>query len=76
MKKYLKILLLFILAIAINYIAPNIINYFKSFDQTESIIIQTMWVLSLLFGFGWMAANTSEGTIFPSFTLQLILSFA
>ena len=72
--KYLKIAVLFIIAAGVNYIAPNLINHFSHLEGVEGIIAQALWVMSLIFTFGWAAAKVSEGTIFPSFTLQLLIS--
>jgi NhaP-type Na+/H+ or K+/H+ antiporter len=74
MKNYIYIVGLLGAAFGINYLAPDIIIYLSSLGSPDGVIAQTIWCIVLLFGFGWAASKYSDGTIFPSFTLQLILS--
>ncbi|MEI7595246.1 MAG: cation:proton antiporter [Bacteroidota bacterium] len=74
MKNYFYIIALIAAAFGLNLIAPSIVNYLIALGGTDSIITQTLWCMVILFGFGWVASEVSEGTIFPSFTLQLMLS--
>jgi NhaP-type Na+/H+ or K+/H+ antiporter len=39
----------------------------------ESTIAATLWCVSLFLGFGWACSRAVEGTIFPNFTLQLLV---
>ncbi len=71
MKKYLKILLLFAVAFGVNALSPIIFAHIPpKIDKAE---VETFWVLFLIFGFGWGAAELAKKTIIPSFTLQLFL---
>jgi NhaP-type Na+/H+ or K+/H+ antiporter len=42
-------------------------------DGAEAAIASTLWCLGLFLVFGWMCSKTAEGTLFPSFTLQLLV---
>jgi NhaP-type Na+/H+ or K+/H+ antiporter len=50
------------------------LTYLSAFDSVDASIALTFWCISLVLGFGWAANKVSEGTIFPSFTLQLLVS--
>ena len=73
MSSYIKILGLFVLAFMVNAIAPALLGYMAQFGGAESTIALTLWCLSLFFIFGWSCSRLSENTLFPSFTLQLLM---
>ena len=70
---YLKMVLVFCLAWVVNAVAPALLERIAHLGGTETAIAQTLWCLSLFLGFGWACSKASEGTIFPSFTLQLLV---
>jgi NhaP-type Na+/H+ or K+/H+ antiporter len=70
---YLKIVLVAGLAWAVNTVAPALLERIAHLGGTETAIAQTLWCLSLFLGFGWACSKAAEGTIFPSFTLQLLV---
>lgn len=63
--KYLKILALLAIAIGVNAVSPFILE--RMAPGTE-----VFWILMLFLGFGWFCSEFAKGTIFPSFTLQII----
>ena len=73
MSNYLKIVGLFVLAFIINAIAPTLLVHIGHLEGAESAIASTLWCLGLFFIFGWSCSRLAEGTIFPSFTLQLLI---
>ena len=66
MKNYLKIIALFGVAALVNAFSPALLNHLPAG-------METLWVLTIIFAFGWGCAEFSKGTIFPSFTLQLLI---
>ncbi len=70
---YFKIFGLFLVAVVLNYLAPTILFHLSHLPGAEASIALTLWVLSLFFMFGWACSKFSEGTIFPNFTLQLLI---
>ena len=73
MKKYLFIALLGGLAVLINALAPALLGRIDALGGSEVALAQTLWCASLMLGFGWAASKASEGTVLPSFALQLLL---
>ena len=73
MSRYVKIFGLFLLAFAVNAMAPTLLGYMEHLVGAESAIGATLWCLSLFFLFGWSCSRLSENTLFPSFTLQLLM---
>jgi NhaP-type Na+/H+ or K+/H+ antiporter len=71
--KYEKIVALFVLAFLLNAAAPGILEHVAHLDAGEAAIANSLWCLSLFFIFGWACSKVSEGTIFPNFTLQLLV---
>jgi len=71
--KYLKILALWGLAWAVNASSAPVLALIAHLGGTETAVAQTLWCLSLFLGFGWACSKVAEGTIFPSFTLQLLV---
>lgn len=70
---YLKIAGLFVFAFLLNRVAPDLLQRFAALDGTEAAIANSLWCIGLFLGFGWAASKLSEGTVFPNFTLQLLL---
>ena len=73
MSNYLKILGLFAVAFVVNAIAPTLLIHIHGLDGADAAIAATLWCLGLFFIFGWSCSRFAEGTIFPSFTLQLLV---
>jgi len=70
---YLKIAGLFLLAYLLNLAAPGILERFAALDGTDAAIANSLWCLGLFLVFGWACSKASEGTVFPNFTLQLLV---
>lgn len=70
---YGKIVVLFLLAFLLNQAAPAILVHLSHLDGGEAAIANTLWCLGLFLVFGWACSKVSEGTIFPNFTLQLLV---
>jgi NhaP-type Na+/H+ or K+/H+ antiporter len=73
MKNYLKMALLFATAWCVNAFSPGLLVHLGQLGGTESAIAQTLWCLSLFLVFGWACSKAAEATVFPSFTLQLLV---
>jgi len=71
--KYGKIAGLFVLAFLLNYTAPEILDNLTHLDGVEVAIASALWCMGLFLIFGWACSKLSEGTIFPNFTLQLLV---
>ncbi len=70
---YLWITLLGALAVVVNSLAPSVLGRIEALGGSEVALAQTLWCASLMLGFGWAASKASEGTVLPSFALQLLL---
>jgi NhaP-type Na+/H+ or K+/H+ antiporter len=70
---YLKVGFVFVLAWGVNWFAPALLAHVGHLDGTEAAIASTLWCLGLFLVFGWLCSKVSEGTLFPSFTLQLLV---
>jgi len=70
---YLKVVLVFALAFGVNFAAPSLLAHIAHSDGTEAAIAATLWCLGLFLVFGWACSKVAEGTLFPSFTLQLLV---
>ena len=70
---YLKVAAVFVLAFVLNLLAPDVLQHMAHLDSTESATASTLWCLGLFFVFGWLCSKAAEGTLFPSFTLQLLV---
>lgn len=70
---YAKIAGLFVFAFLLNRAAPAILERLTLLGGTEAAIANSLWCLGLFLIFGWVCSKLSEGTIFPSFTLQLLV---
>jgi NhaP-type Na+/H+ or K+/H+ antiporter len=73
MMNYLKMALLFAAAWGVNALSPGLLAHLGQMGGSESAIAQTLWCLSLFLVFGWACSKAAEGTVFPSFTLQLLI---
>src|SRR5574343_827367 len=71
--KYGKIDGLFALAFLLNHFAPHILGNLSHLEGTEVSIASALWCLGLFLVFGWACSKLSEGTVFPNFTLQLLV---
>ena len=70
---YLRLVFLLIAAFELNAFAPEVLAHLQSLGGTEATLAQSLWCLGLLLVFGWLASKAAVGTVFPSFTLQLLL---
>jgi NhaP-type Na+/H+ or K+/H+ antiporter len=70
---YVKIAGLFVVAYLLNLSAPAILERLTLLGGTETAIANSLWCLGLFLVFGWACSKLSEGTVFPSFTLQLLV---
>ncbi len=70
---YLKIAALFVVAYLLNLAAPSILERIAALGGTETAIANSLWCLGLFLVFGWACSKFSEGSVFPSFTLQLLV---
>jgi NhaP-type Na+/H+ or K+/H+ antiporter len=70
---YFKIVLLFVAAWVLNAVAPNLLDHMAQLEGVEGSIAATLWCISLFLIFGWACSKVAEGTLFPSFTLQLLV---
>ena len=71
--KYFKVAAIFAIAYVINGLAPDLLAHITRLDGTEAAIAATLWCFGLFLVFGWACSKVAEGTIFPSFTLQLLV---
>ena len=70
---YAKIAGLFVIAFFLNRAAPEILQRLAQLDGTEAAIANSLWCMGLFLVFGWACSKLSEGTVFPNFTLQLLV---
>lgn len=70
---YLKLLVLFAAAACLNRWAPDLLSHMDSLPATEATLAGSLWCVSLMLGFGWACSKLAVGTVFPSFTLQLLM---
>ena len=70
---YLKLIALFIVAGLVNLAAPELLVQMEGMEIAESVLATSLWCISLMLGFGWVCSKLSAGTVFPSFTLQLLI---
>lgn len=70
---YVKIAGLFVLAFLLNHFSPVILERLALLGGAEAAIANSLWCLGLFLLFGWACSKVSEGTIFPNFTLQLLV---
>ena len=70
---YTKIAGLFIAAFLLNHIAPEILANLDHLGGTEAAIANSLWCMGLFLVFGWACSKLAEGTVFPNFTLQLLI---
>src|SRR5574340_581498 len=70
---YIKIAGLFAVAYLLNLAAPSILERLALLGGTETAIANSLWCLGLFLVFGWACSKFAEGTVFPNFTLQLLV---
>lgn len=70
---YIKIAGLFAAAFFLNSFSPAILGHLADLGGTDTAIANSLWCLGLFLGFGWACSKLAEGTVFPSFTLQLLV---
>jgi NhaP-type Na+/H+ or K+/H+ antiporter len=70
---YAKIAGLFVVAFLLNRAAPGILEQLAQLGGTETAIANSLWCIGLFLVFGWACSKLSEGTVFPNFTLQLLV---
>lgn len=70
---YLKIAGLFVLAFLLNRAAPEILERLAALGGADAAIANSLWCMGLFLVFGWACSKLSEGTVFPNFTLQLLI---
>ena len=73
MNHYLKIVGLLVTAYLISAISPWLFAHLSRLDAAQLAIASTLWCTGLFLLFGWACSRLSEGTIFPNFTLQLLV---
>jgi len=70
---YAKIVGLFVGAFLLNMVAPHLLEHLAHLPGAEAAIAQTLWCMGLFLTFGWLCSKSAEGTVFPNFTLQLLV---
>jgi NhaP-type Na+/H+ or K+/H+ antiporter len=73
MRHYLKIGGLLGLAALVNSFSTAMLAHLGQVGGVESAIASSLWCLSLFLVFGWASSKAAEDTVFPSFTLQLLV---
>lgn len=70
---YAKLAGLFVVAFLLNRIAPAILERLAQLGGAETAIANSLWCIGLFLVFGWACSKLAEGTVFPNFTLQLLV---
>ena len=70
---YIKIIAVLVVAYALNAVADPLLQHLESLGGVEASIALTLWCSGLFLVFGWACSKAAEGTVFPSFTLQLLV---
>ena len=70
---YAKIFVVFVIAFVLNAFAAPLLQHLDSLGGVEASIALSLWCVGLFLVFGWACSKASEGTVFPSFTLQLLI---
>jgi NhaP-type Na+/H+ or K+/H+ antiporter len=70
---YLKLFALFVFAWLVNLAAPDLLVQMEGLEIAEAVLATSLWCISLMLGFGWACSRLAGGTVFPSFTLQLLI---
>ena len=70
---YFKVAVLFGLAWGLNHGAPGVLNHLQHLAGVESAMALSLWCISVFLLFGWASSKAAEGTVLPSFTLQLLV---
>ncbi len=70
---YIKVLVLFLSAWALNFVAPSVLTHLHGLENVEASIAVSLWCMGLFLLFGWACSKAAEGTVLPNFTLQLLV---
>ncbi len=70
---YVKIFVVFVIAFVLNAFAAPLLQHLSSLGGVEASIALSLWCVGLFLVFGWACSKAAEGTVFPSFTLQLLI---
>lgn len=70
---YLKVFVVFVLAWGLNRVAPDVLKHLQELGGVETSIAESLWCMGLILWFGWACSKAAEGTMLPSFTLQLLV---
>ena len=70
---YAKIFVVFVIAFVLNAFAAPLLQHLDSLGGVEASIALSLWCVGLFLVFGWACSKAAEGTVFPSFTLQLLI---
>jgi NhaP-type Na+/H+ or K+/H+ antiporter len=70
---YAKIFVVFVIAFVLNAFAAPLLQHLDSLGGVEASIALSLWCVGLFLVFGWACSKAAEGTVFPSFTLQLLV---
>ena len=71
--KYGKIVGLFVFAFLVNGAAPEVLARLARLAGADVVIASALWCLGLFLIFGWACSKLAAGSVFPSFTLQLLV---
>jgi len=70
---YVRIVLLFAIAFVLNLFAPQALAWLAALGGTEAALASSLWCLGLMLVFGWACSKLAQGTVLPSFTIQLLM---
>jgi NhaP-type Na+/H+ or K+/H+ antiporter len=70
---YLGIAWLGVLAALVNALAPMLLARMAALGGSEAALAESLWCASLILAFGWTSSKVAQGTLFPSFALQLLV---
>jgi NhaP-type Na+/H+ or K+/H+ antiporter len=70
---YAKTVAVFVIAYVLNAFAAPLLQHLHSLGGVEASIALSFWCVGLFLVFGWACSKAAEGTVFPSFTLQLLI---
>lgn len=70
---YIKMMAVFVVAYVLNAFADPLLQHLQNLGGVEASIALSLWCLGLFLVFGWACSKVAQGTVFPSFTLQLLV---
>lgn len=70
---YIKMMVVFVVAYVLNAFADPLLQHLQNLGGVEASIALSLWCLGLFLVFGWACSKVAQGTVFPSFTLQLLV---